>query len=214
MTMRPSISLRPAMYGRGPAPQLGVAQASPRDEVSRSDFAASLRFSASMLPKDARNDGPLTCPLVRVGAQRSARAPSASLLARRPPQGDQGLLEGGLLDRRIDDNQKEKGSDAVRHVRMLGLCLVAVFALSAIAAGPTLAAKAPEVPWAFYEDCPYENPEVEECFAGITNGGAKGGFFQLRRPSPAEQAHHATRRLPRKKQRNGRHHTPPGGSRR
>jgi hypothetical protein len=30
-----------------------------------------------------------------------------------------------------------------------------------------------------YKYCPYENPETEECFAGITAGGKEGGYFQL-----------------------------------
>jgi hypothetical protein len=67
----------------------------------------------------------------------------------------------------------------VRHVRMLGLCLVAAFAVSAMAAMPALAAKFSTKTWSQYKGCPYNNPEVEFCFAGITAGGSEGGYFQL-----------------------------------
>ncbi len=29
-----------------------------------------------------------------------------------------------------------------------------------------------------YHNCPYENPEISDCFTGVTLGGKKGGFFQ------------------------------------
>jgi hypothetical protein len=64
---------------------------------------------------------------------------------------------------------------------MLGLCLVAVFALGAITAGSALA-KDPynQNTWGQYKACPYEKPysEVTDCFAGITSGGGNGGFFE------------------------------------
>jgi hypothetical protein len=64
---------------------------------------------------------------------------------------------------------------------MLGLCLVAAVAISAIGAGSALA-KDPytQNTWAQYKYCPYERPysEVTDCFAGITAGGSKGGFFE------------------------------------
>jgi hypothetical protein len=48
----------------------------------------------------------------------------------------------------------------VRHVRMLGLCLVAIFATSAMAAGPTLATKY-NLPkeYKVFSDCPRNNTE-------------------------------------------------------
>ncbi len=71
----------------------------------------------------------------------------------------------------------------MRHVRILGLCLVAVFAVSAVAAMPALANKNGYTVKTLtqYKGCPYNNPEVENCYAGITAGGSKGGFFQLGR---------------------------------
>jgi hypothetical protein len=69
----------------------------------------------------------------------------------------------------------------VRHVRMLGLCLVAALIVSALGAGSALATRAPKYTaetWAQYKHCPYEDEEIEYCFAGITSGGANGGFFQ------------------------------------
>jgi hypothetical protein len=68
----------------------------------------------------------------------------------------------------------------VKHVRILGLCLVAAFAVSAVAAMPALAkAKYNSSTFGQYKGCPFENPEVEYCYAGITAGGSKGGFFEL-----------------------------------
>jgi hypothetical protein len=70
----------------------------------------------------------------------------------------------------------------VRHVRMLGLCLVAVFAVSAVFAASALATKDPYNvnTWAQYKYCPYENEEISagDCFYGRTNGGKEGGEFQ------------------------------------
>ncbi len=69
----------------------------------------------------------------------------------------------------------------MRHVRMLGICLIAAVAMSAIGAGSALA-KDPytQNTWGQYKYCPYEKPysEVTDCFAGITAGGSKGGFFE------------------------------------
>ena len=69
----------------------------------------------------------------------------------------------------------------MRHVRMLGLCLVAAFALSAVAAVPALAKKAKHSvhTWTQYQYCPYENPEAVYCFYGETSGGKNGGFFRI-----------------------------------
>jgi hypothetical protein len=71
----------------------------------------------------------------------------------------------------------------VRHMRMLGFCLVAVFAMGAVFAGSALAKKDPysTATWAQYKYCPYENYESEEltdCFYGRTSGGSGGGEFQ------------------------------------
>jgi hypothetical protein len=68
----------------------------------------------------------------------------------------------------------------VRHVRMLGLCLVAVFAVSAVFAASALAKKDPYTvnTWAQYKHCPYEDVEVTDCFYGRTSGGKEGGEFK------------------------------------
>jgi hypothetical protein len=74
----------------------------------------------------------------------------------------------------------------VRHVRMLGLCLVALFAVGALTSGSALAAKDPYSvnTWSQYKYCPLKNAEFRAgkgpyCFVGRTSGGSKGGFFTL-----------------------------------
>lgn len=64
---------------------------------------------------------------------------------------------------------------------MLGVCLAVLFAVSAMAAVPALAKKTKysDETWEQYKNCPYNNPAVEFCVAGITSGGKSGGFFQL-----------------------------------
>jgi hypothetical protein len=73
----------------------------------------------------------------------------------------------------------------VRHVRMLGLCLVAVFAVSAVFAASAMAKKDPWSleTWGQYKYCPYELTEEEKyavvnCVYGRTNGGKEGGEFK------------------------------------
>lgn len=97
-----------------------------------------------------------------------------------------------------EDNKRSDGS--VRHARILGLCLVAAFAMSAVAAVPALAKKA-HVPgtlegeWAVYKDCPLNNPEFTNpatefdgktlfeptgfCIQAHTAGGKEGGHFTV-----------------------------------
>ena len=71
----------------------------------------------------------------------------------------------------------------MRHLRMVGLCLVAAFVVSAVAALPALASSPKKIEEtgvnALKASCPTENPEVGVCFVGITNGGSNGGFFQI-----------------------------------
>jgi hypothetical protein len=63
----------------------------------------------------------------------------------------------------------------VRHVRILGLCLVAAFALSAMAAGPALAKKEKNV-WNKFAECPLNYPEeLNGCIYAKTGPEA---FFQ------------------------------------
>jgi hypothetical protein len=64
---------------------------------------------------------------------------------------------------------------------MLGLCLVAVFALSAMAAVPALAKKGGYTvnTWTQYKYCPYTNTEVAYCVHAETSGGPDGGFFTI-----------------------------------
>jgi hypothetical protein len=62
----------------------------------------------------------------------------------------------------------------VRHLWTLGLCLVAVFAMSAVAAMPALAeTKTTEKEWQLFANCPLANPLVDEngCI-NATSGGA------------------------------------------
>ena len=69
----------------------------------------------------------------------------------------------------------------MRHLRMVGLGLIAVLAVSAIGAGSAMAKDPYTVnTWGQYKYCDYENPtkELTDCFAGITSGGGKGGFFE------------------------------------
>jgi hypothetical protein len=68
----------------------------------------------------------------------------------------------------------------VRHVRMLGLCLVAVFVVSAVFAASSLATKNPysNETYTQYKYCPYENEELTDCVMGRTNGGKEGGEFK------------------------------------
>lgn len=66
----------------------------------------------------------------------------------------------------------------------MGLCLVALFALSAMVAVPAMAKESKqEKKEKFiagqFKNCPVNNPETELCFAGVTSGGKKGGFFSL-----------------------------------
>jgi hypothetical protein len=75
----------------------------------------------------------------------------------------------------------------VRHVRMLGLCLAAAFAIGALAAVPALAKN--KNGWTAssltqYEHCPYSRgnpnrPTELFCLVGQTLPGSKGGFFSL-----------------------------------
>ena len=69
----------------------------------------------------------------------------------------------------------------MRHVRVLGVCLVAAFLASAVAAMPAVAKKVKytDETWEQYKYCPLENPKVQECIVGVTAGGKSGGFFQL-----------------------------------
>jgi len=71
----------------------------------------------------------------------------------------------------------------MKHVRMLGLCLIAIFAMSVIAAGPAQAIKYSTKTWTQFKYCPYLDKEAEAtgCMFGETSGGPNGGFFQLGR---------------------------------
>ncbi len=75
----------------------------------------------------------------------------------------------------------------MRHVRIMGLCLVAMFAVSAMTLGvasPALAItkkeeKAIAKNWGVFKNCPWNNPKTELCTYGATYGGAKGGFYTI-----------------------------------
>jgi hypothetical protein len=65
---------------------------------------------------------------------------------------------------------------------MLGLCLVATFAMGATAATSALAkAKYSTKTWSQFKYCPYTDTEAPGCFFGETSGGSHGGFFQVGR---------------------------------
>lgn len=58
--------------------------------------------------------------------------------------------------------------------------MLVVLVVSAVGAGSALAKDPYSVnTWGQYKYCPYENPEVTDCIAGITAGGGKGGSFQF-----------------------------------
>jgi hypothetical protein len=69
----------------------------------------------------------------------------------------------------------------VRHVRMriLGIGLLVALFASAFGASSALA-KDPYTQNTFqqYKHCPFNAPEITDCFTGITLGGATGGYFQ------------------------------------
>ena len=73
----------------------------------------------------------------------------------------------------------------MRHVRMLGLCLAAVLAMSMVVAGSAMAEEKPltqkqlEKLYAPFGACPYNNPEVGICVHAQTSGGKNGGQFTV-----------------------------------
>jgi hypothetical protein len=93
----------------------------------------------------------------------------------------------------------------VRHARILALCFVALFAMSAtsfVVASPAFAAKEcdrqcrsekeevkgkkeeekgkySQATWDQYKYCPYNNPETQWCFFGRTSPGVAGGYFTV-----------------------------------
>jgi len=76
----------------------------------------------------------------------------------------------------------------VRHLRIIGLCLVAMFAVSAMTLGiasPALAGKESkqikedERVWDVFKNCPWNTPGVELCTEGETFKGSKGGFYTI-----------------------------------
>jgi len=87
----------------------------------------------------------------------------------------------------------------VRHVRILGLCLIAAFGVSAMAATSALAHEPGELTgkWKVFKACPLHNAEMQKaeeekranpsaargaiCLVGRTQGGPDGGHFSLGR---------------------------------
>ncbi len=76
----------------------------------------------------------------------------------------------------------------MRHVRILGLCLVAMFAVSAMTLGivsPALASKESKLikederVWDVFKNCPWNTPGVELCTEGATFKGKRGGFYTI-----------------------------------
>ncbi len=73
----------------------------------------------------------------------------------------------------------------MRHVRMLGLCLVAAFAVSAMAAVPAMAKKA-TTGFQKLEHCPYTDSEIAICTADISGPGSefKAGNIKVQLETP------------------------------
>jgi len=69
----------------------------------------------------------------------------------------------------------------VRQIRIIGLCLAAVFVIAAVAATSASAKKDPYTTktWTQYKYCPYEQEQEGICYVGRTSGGSQGGFFQF-----------------------------------
>ena len=73
----------------------------------------------------------------------------------------------------------------MRHLRMVGVCLMAVFAVGAIAAGPAFATKDPWKVTGTEDLGPVQILPATKtrrysngCYAGITDGGSNGGYFE------------------------------------
>jgi hypothetical protein len=87
----------------------------------------------------------------------------------------------------VDYHREEKEQWKVRHVKIMGLCMVALFAVSAMALGvasPALATtkkeeKAIAKNWDVFKNCPYNTAGVELCTYGSTYHGVKGGFYTI-----------------------------------
>ena len=72
----------------------------------------------------------------------------------------------------------------MRHVRILGLCLVAVFAMGATTAGSAMAEKALSPKqlgklYSSFKQCPVEELKTEQCIAAETSGGKNGGEYTV-----------------------------------
>ncbi|HST32794.1 MAG TPA: hypothetical protein VLJ80_04650 [Solirubrobacteraceae bacterium] len=65
-------------------------------------------------------------------------------------------------------------------MRIFGIGLLVALVASAIGAGSALASKNPynQNTWAQYINCPYQNPEINDCIYGRTSGGPGGGEFK------------------------------------
>jgi hypothetical protein len=64
----------------------------------------------------------------------------------------------------------------VRHVRMLGLCIVAVLALAAVSASSALALKNPTKSIKIFDKCPVTGLDNVDCVFGATEPGEGGQF--------------------------------------
>ncbi len=74
----------------------------------------------------------------------------------------------------VDNYREDKGVVKVRHVRMLGISLVAAFTVAGIAAGPALAKKASN-PFEKFNECPLQLVQENGCIFGEAG---KESFFQ------------------------------------
>ena len=95
----------------------------------------------------------------RAGGRQMADRSDTPRVVRLWLQRPAGLPSGSVWGRSIVTERK-RSSGKVRHVRILGLCLVAVFAMSAMTAGSALAKKPPKPgsnnpkEWKKFENCP------------------------------------------------------------
>ncbi len=73
----------------------------------------------------------------------------------------------------------------MRRIRMLGLCLVALFAIGALVAGASQAENIPKL-FKKFQHCPYNNPEAASCTLGVSSNTSefKAGNIKVQLSKP------------------------------